>query len=114
MLALAEIDYRRDGESAALRLGERALPEAAHPLLRARFLASIAMHAATSDLPRAAEAARGSLEMRADADADPALIATALSARVRADLFLGHGLDRERVDTCARARARRSGAAGRR
>lgn len=96
MLALAEIDYWRDGESAALRIGERALPEAADPLLRARLLASIAMHAATSDLSRAAEAARGSLEiLEAHADADPALIATALSARVRADLFLGHGLDRE-------------------
>lgn len=96
LLSLAEIDYWRDGESASVLLAERALPEAADPLLRARLLASIAMHAATSDLPRAAEAARGSLEiLGTHADADPALIATALSARMRADLFLGHGLDRE-------------------
>jgi DNA-binding CsgD family transcriptional regulator len=101
LLSLAEIDYWRHGESAAVRLEERALRDAADPLLRARLLASIAMHAATRDLPRAAEAARGSLEiLGAHADADPALIATALSARVRADLFLGHGLDR---DAAARA-----------
>jgi DNA-binding CsgD family transcriptional regulator len=96
MLSLAEIAYWRDGESTAVRLAERALPETADPLLRARLLASIAMHAATSDLPRAGDAARGSLEiLGAHADADPALVATALSARVRADLFLGRGLDRE-------------------
>ena len=101
LLSLAEIDYWRDGESAAVRLEARALGDADDPLLRARALASIAMHAATSDLPRAAEAARGSLEiLEAHADADPALIAAALSARVRAELFLGHGLDR---DAAARA-----------
>jgi tetratricopeptide (TPR) repeat protein len=63
LLSLAEIDYWRDGESAAVRLEARALRDAADPLLRARLLASIAMHAATSDLPRAAEAARASLEI---------------------------------------------------
>jgi len=95
-LSLAEIEYWRCGESAAVRLTERALRDAADPLLRARLFASIAMHGATSDLPRAAEAARASLEiLEVQSDADSALIATALSARVRADLFLGHGLDRQ-------------------
>jgi len=99
LLSLAEIDYWRDGESAAVRLTERALRDAADPLLRARALASIAMHGATSDLPRAAEAARASLEILAvHQNADPALVATALSARVRADLFLGDGLDREAAE----------------
>ena len=84
------------GESAAVRLAERALRDAADPLLRARCLASIAMHAATSDLPRAAEAARASLEIlgahgRMQTRRSSRL---ALSARVRADLFLGDGLDR--------------------
>jgi DNA-binding CsgD family transcriptional regulator/TolA-binding protein len=95
-LSLAEIEYWRGGESTAVRLTERALHDAADPLLRARLLASIAMHGATSDLPRAADAARASLEiLEAQPNADSALIATALSARVRADLFLGHGLDRQ-------------------
>jgi DNA-binding CsgD family transcriptional regulator len=96
LLSLAEIHYWRDGESAAVRLTERALRDASDPLLRARALASVAMHAATSDLQRAAEAARASLEiLAAHQNADPTLVATALSARVRADLFLGDGLDRE-------------------
>jgi tetratricopeptide (TPR) repeat protein len=95
-LSLAEIEYWRGGESTAVRLTELALRDAADPLLRARLLASIAMHGATSDLPRAADAARASLEiLEAQPNADPALVATSLSARVRADLFLGHGLDRE-------------------
>jgi DNA-binding CsgD family transcriptional regulator len=96
LLSLAEIDYWRDGESAAVRLTERALDDATDPLLRARLLTAIAMHGATSDLPRAAEAARASLEiLGSHENADPVLVATALSARVRADLFLGDGLDRE-------------------
>jgi DNA-binding CsgD family transcriptional regulator/TolA-binding protein len=95
-LSLAEIEYWRGGESTAVRLTEQALRDAADPLLRARLLASIAMHGATSDLPRAADAARASLEiLEAQPNADSALVATALAARVRADLFLGHGLDRQ-------------------
>ena len=46
-----------------------------------------------------ADAARASLEiLEAQPNADSALIATALSARVRADLFLGHGLDRQAAE----------------
>jgi DNA-binding CsgD family transcriptional regulator len=98
-LSLAEIEYWRGGESTAVRLTEQALRDATDPLLRARLLASIAMHGATSDLPRAADAARASLEiLEAQPNADPALVATALSARVRADLFLGGGLDREAAE----------------
>ena len=96
LLSLAEIDYWREGESAAVRLTESALRDAVDPHLRARVLASFAMYAASSELPRAAEAARESLEiLGAHPNADPALLATALSARVRADLFLGDGLNRE-------------------
>ena len=95
LLTLAEIVYWRSGESAAVQVDEAALRDAVDPLLRARCLAAVAMHAGTSDLPRAAEAARASLELLLhEPDVDPALLSLALSTRVRADLFLGEGFDR--------------------
>ena len=45
-------------------------------------------------------------------DADPALLSLALGARVRADLFLGNGLDAGGRRAGARGRARRPAAAG--
>jgi DNA-binding CsgD family transcriptional regulator len=93
LLLLAEIDYWRAGESAATRLAEEAAAEASERSLRARCLALVAMWAGTADVPRAAEAARAALELLEADDADPALLALALGARVRADLFLGNGLD---------------------
>jgi DNA-binding CsgD family transcriptional regulator len=94
-LALAEIEYWRAGESAAVRIDEAACRDALDPLLRARSLAAVAMHAGTSDLPKASQAARASLELlERRPDADPGLLSLALSARVRADLFLGAGFDR--------------------
>jgi DNA-binding NarL/FixJ family response regulator len=103
LLQLADIEYWRGGESAALATGTAALEAAADPLLRARCLAGIAMHAGTSDLPRAATAARESLEVLAGHDdTEPELVSLALSARVRADLFLGLGLDREAADRALR------------
>jgi DNA-binding CsgD family transcriptional regulator len=95
LLLLAEIDYWRAGESAAGRLAEQAAGEAKERSLRARCHAFVAIWAGTADVPRAAEAARASLELLDDGDADPALLSLALGARVRADLFLGHGLDLE-------------------
>jgi DNA-binding CsgD family transcriptional regulator len=98
-LTLADIVYWRSGESAALRLGEAAVRDAVDPLLRARCLAVVAMQAGTRNLPRAAEAARASLDVLGGRpDADPGLVSLALSARVRADLFLGEGLDREAAE----------------
>jgi DNA-binding CsgD family transcriptional regulator len=95
LLALADIEYWRAGDSVAVGHAERALHEATDPLLRARCEAAIAMWAGTSDLPRASEGARAALELlEGREDADPSLVALALGARVRADLFLGDGLDR--------------------
>jgi DNA-binding NarL/FixJ family response regulator len=102
-LLLAEIDYWRAGESAAIRLAEQAADEATERSLRARCLAFVAMWAGTADVPRAAEAARASLELLEEGDADPALLALALGARVRADLFLGHGLDVEAAERALEA-----------
>jgi DNA-binding NarL/FixJ family response regulator len=95
-LLLADIVYWHAGESAAVRVSEEALRDAVDPLLRARCLAAVAMLAGTADLPRAAEAARASLDLLAGrTDVDPGLLSLALSTRVRADLFLGAGLDRD-------------------
>jgi DNA-binding CsgD family transcriptional regulator len=94
LLVLAEIDYWRKGESAATALAEEALRDARDPLLQARCQAVIAMYAGTVDLPRAAAAARAALELLEGLpEAEPGLVAAALSARVRADLFLGEGFD---------------------
>jgi tetratricopeptide (TPR) repeat protein len=98
LLLLAEIDFWRAGESAAIRLTEQAAGEATERSLRARCLAFVAMWAGTADVPRAAEAARASLELLEEEDADPGLLSLALGARVRADLFLGHGLDLEAAE----------------
>ncbi len=94
LLRLAEIDYWRSGESAAVALADEALLCAHDQLLQARCHAAIAMYAGTVDLRRAAAAARAALDvLETLPDADPGLIAAALGARVRADLFLGEGFD---------------------
>jgi DNA-binding CsgD family transcriptional regulator len=99
VLTLAEIDYWRSGESAALALGEEALAVARDPLVKARCHVAIAMDAGTVDLPRAAAASRSALELLdSRADAEPELLSAALGARVRADLFLGNGLDVEAAE----------------
>jgi len=96
LLTLVEIEYWRSGESAATALAEEALADARDPVLRARCHAAVALYAGTVDLPKAAAAAREALGLLAEVpDPDPALVAAALSARVRADLFLGDGFDRE-------------------
>jgi len=98
-LTLAEIDYWRSGESAALALGEEALAVARDPLVQARCHVMIAMDAGTVDLSRAAAAARSALDLLdSRSDAEPGLVAAALGARVRADLFLGEGLDHEAAE----------------
>jgi DNA-binding NarL/FixJ family response regulator len=94
LLTLVEIDYWGSGESAATALAEEALADARDPLLRARCHAAVALFAGTVDLPKAAAAARAALALLDDVpDPDPGLVAAALSARVRADLFLGEGFD---------------------
>ncbi|HEY6960952.1 MAG TPA: AAA family ATPase [Gaiellaceae bacterium] len=99
LLALADIDYWRKGESAAVGHVERALAATTDPLVEARCHASIAMWAGTSDLRRASDAAQHALRvLERREDADPGLLSLALSARVRADLFLGLGLDRAAAD----------------
>ncbi len=103
LLVLADIAYWRDGESSAVAADAAALEAAVDPLLRARCLAAIAMHAGTSDLPRAAAAARESLAaLDGREDTEPELVSIALSARVRADLFLGLGLDRKAAERALR------------
>ena len=96
LLTLVEIEYWRSGESAATALAEEALADARDPVLVARCHASVALYAGTVDLPKAAASARKALAILENLpDADPGLVAAALSARVRADLFLGDGFDRE-------------------
>jgi DNA-binding CsgD family transcriptional regulator len=94
LLNLAEIEYWRSGESAAVALAEEALAGAVERLLRGRCQATIAMYAGTVDLGKAATAARAALELLEGLPgAEPGLVAEALGARVRADLFLGEGFD---------------------
>jgi DNA-binding CsgD family transcriptional regulator len=96
LLTLVEIEYWRSGESAATALAEEALENARDPVLRARCHTSVALYAGTVDLPKAAASAREALALLERVpDADPGLVAEALGARVRADLFLGDGFDRE-------------------
>ncbi len=103
LLRLAEIDYWRKGESAAVALAEEAVRCASDPLVEARAHAAVAMYAGTVDLPKAAAAARASLDLlETMPEAEPELRATALGALVRADLFLGEGFDAE---AAGRARA---------
>ena len=96
LLTLVEINYWGSGESAAMALAEEALADARDPVLRARCHAAVALAAGTVDLPKAAASAREALALLEGAPVpDPGLVAAALSARVRADLFLGNGYDRE-------------------
>jgi DNA-binding NarL/FixJ family response regulator len=96
LLTLVEIDYWRRGESAATALAEEALADARDPVLRARCHVAVALYAGTVDLPKAAASAREALALLESVpEPDPGLVAAALSARVRADLFLGDGFDRE-------------------
>jgi DNA-binding NarL/FixJ family response regulator len=96
LLTLVEIDYWRSGESAATTLAEEALADAQDPVLKARCHAAVALYAGTVDVPKAAASARAALALLEGVpDPDQGLVAAALSARVRADLFLGDGFDRE-------------------
>jgi DNA-binding CsgD family transcriptional regulator len=98
LLTRADIVYWERGEAAALELGERALAAATEPLVQARVLATIAAQAGTHDVHRAAQAAREALELLDGFGDEPALVSLALSARVRAELFLGNGLDLEAAE----------------
>jgi DNA-binding NarL/FixJ family response regulator len=96
LLTLVEVEYWRSGESAATALAEEALANARDPVLKARCYAAVALYAGTVDLPKAAASARAALALLESVpDPDPGLVAAALSARIRADLFLGDGFDRE-------------------
>jgi DNA-binding NarL/FixJ family response regulator len=95
-LTLVDIDYWGTGESAATALAEEALADARDPVLQARCHTAVALFAGTVDLPKAAASARQALALLETVpDPEPGLLAAALSARVRADLFLGDGFDRE-------------------
>jgi len=95
-LTVAEIDFWRVGESAAMALAEQALADARDRVLKARCHTAVALYAGTVDLPKAAAAAREALRLlEVVSDPDPSLVSGALGARVRADLFLGDGFDRE-------------------
>jgi DNA-binding CsgD family transcriptional regulator len=96
LLTLVDIDYWGSGESAATALAEEAVADARDPVVKARCHAAVALFAGTVDLPKAAASAREALALLDGVpDPDPGLVAAALSARVRADLFLGDGFDRE-------------------
>ncbi|MGN6800205.1 MAG: helix-turn-helix transcriptional regulator [Gaiellaceae bacterium] len=99
LMALAEIDYWHKGESAAADLVQQALDNTDDELQRARCLTQLAMYAATVDLEQAGNAARAACSFLEGHEAEePALAAAALGARVRADLFLGHGYDAEAAE----------------
>ena len=99
LLVLGEIDYWRRGESAATALVEEALLNAREPIVQARCRVAIAMYAGTVDLAKAAATARAALVLLEKLpDAEPGLVAAALGARVRADLFLGEGFDAEAAE----------------
>jgi DNA-binding CsgD family transcriptional regulator len=103
LMALAEIDYWRKGESTATSLVQEALESAASMLQRARCLTQLAIYAGTVDLEQAGSAAGEACELLEGRETEePALAAAALGARVRADLFLGRGYDAE---AAARAHA---------
>ncbi len=109
---LVEIEYWGSGESAATVLAEEALANARDPILKARCHTVVAGYAGTVDLPKAAASAREALALLEGVpDADPGLLAAALSVRVRADLFLGNGFDQQ---TALRALALEERAARRR
>jgi len=94
LAALAEIDYWHKGESAAAGLMEDALACADSLVQRARCLTQFAMYASTVDLEQARSAASAACELLEGHESDePALAAAALGAKVRAELFLGHGYD---------------------
>ena len=99
LMALAEIDYWHKGESTAARLIEQALESAQSLLQRARCLTQLAMYAGTVDLEQAGSAAHAACELLEGHETEePTLAAAALGARVRADLFLGHGYDAEAAE----------------
>ncbi len=99
LMTLAEIDYWHKGESAAVELAEAALATADGAIQRARCLTQIAMYAGTVDLAKAAAAARTASELLDGREnEEPALAASALVARLRADLFLGRGFDPEAAE----------------
>jgi len=99
LLQLCDVEGWRHGEAAAMELAEQAFESAADPLLQTRCLALVAMHAGTHNAARAASAAREALALLdGREDTEPALVAFALGARVRADLFRGDGFDREGAD----------------
>jgi DNA-binding CsgD family transcriptional regulator len=107
LLALSELLFRRAGESAATSLAAEALEFASDPVVRARCLSVLSNWAGTHDLERAAAAAREALELLDGVDAEPGLVSFTLANRVRADLFLGRGLD---VEAAERALALESAA----
>jgi DNA-binding CsgD family transcriptional regulator len=99
LAALADIDYWHKGESAAAGLLKEAVECADSLLQRARCLAQLAMYAGTVDLEEASKAASAACEILDGHETDePALAAAALGARVRAELFLGHGYDASAAD----------------
>jgi DNA-binding CsgD family transcriptional regulator len=99
LLLLSDIEYWSKGESVALALNEAALAAAVDPLMRARCYAMVAMSAGTVDVPKAAVAARAALDLLdGSGNSEPQLVAAALGARIRADLFLGEGLDVEAAE----------------
>jgi DNA-binding CsgD family transcriptional regulator len=102
LLMLSEIEYWRTGESAALELAEQAAAEATDPLLLGRCYTAVAGYAATCDVPRAAAAANRAVAVLEESPGvDGPLLAAALVARVRAQLFKGDGLDRAAAERAA-------------
>jgi DNA-binding CsgD family transcriptional regulator len=99
LLQLCDVVGWHSGESAAMALAEQAFESATDPLLQARAKALVAMQAGTRDAAHASSAAREALALlEGREETAPALLAFALAARVRADLFRGDGLDREAAE----------------
>jgi len=96
LLMLAQVDYWRLGEGAAVVLVEQAVAEAVDPEIVTMAYVSLASYAGTREVERASWAAERALaHLRELPSAPPALASAAYSAHVRANLFLGNGLDRD-------------------
>jgi DNA-binding CsgD family transcriptional regulator len=84
--------------SVATALAREAADTSRDDTVRARCLAMLSNWAGTSDLRLASRAAQEALELMDGSDVDPGLVSFALANRVRADLFLGKGLDADAAE----------------
>lgn len=114
---LGELTWYTKGPAAMVEFGERALREPLPAQPRAAAHLAISYGAGFGDAERSLEQAEAALALLRPLgdEVDPALLASALTDRARANALLGQGLDRDVVDrvlTLDVRLPRREGAAG--